>query len=284
MNIKYVNHNGKILNLAGDQYVINFDGIFDYDWQYKHTSFGSRGGRITKFYRDMLEKTVKIYVKAKTQHELDQNLRSFFETVEADVLETIPGRLVLDTEEYLICYLIASKKTLGSGVSVMICGAKIVTEIPFWCRDVLYHYGQNVAAGSPEVIIDPFLDYMYDYDYDYSSGTNVQTITNDFIAGTEGSHFEMTIYGYAEQPIVTIGDHPYQVHVTAQAAERIVIDSRTQTVKLHKPNGEIENIYRFRDKENSVFALIPPGVSTVSANAMFDLVIYQERSEPRWNL
>jgi hypothetical protein len=285
MKIRYENHNGEVLKLSEGNYILDPSGIFDYEWQYQSTNLGGHGGRISKFYRDLVEKDITLYVRGDTRRAFDGNLRDFFDVVEADVLETAPGRLVLDTGEYMICYLVASKKTFCSGVFTMISGARIVTEKPFWCRDVAYRYDPNrIDTEDQSGYVDPYLDYKFDYKYDYKRGTNIQTIHNDFIEGTQGNDFEMTIYGFVDQPLIMIGNNSYRVHTTIYPTERMVINSRNRTVKRYKPDGEIVDLFNFRDKTHSVFSKIAPGVGVVSSNAAFDLTVYQERSEPLWNL
>ena len=96
----------------------------------------------------------------------------------------------------------------------------------------------------------------------------------------------MVIYGPAVNPSVSIANHPYQVNITIEKGELLEIDSTKGTVYQITSKGQKISRFNERQKEPSVFEKIPPGGSLISWNGDFDLdvILYEERSEPRWSL
>lgn len=99
------------------------------------------------------------------------------------------------------------------------------------------------------------------------------------------SNFVTTIYGFAESPQVSIAGHPYRVETTIYEGERLVIDSKKGSVKKIGRLGEVVNCYNARQKDYSVFQKIPPGLNVFQWSGGFgvDIVLFDERSEPKWS-
>lgn len=95
----------------------------------------------------------------------------------------------------------------------------------------------------------------------------------------------LVIYGPVVNPQVIIGDKSYLVNIVLEQGERLEIDSRTRTVTKISKNGEQVNAFHNREKGKKFFKKIPPGRQKVVWSGKFDwdLVIYEERSEPRWS-
>lgn len=79
--------------------------------------------------------------------------------------------------------------------------------------------------------------------------------------------------------------HGGLVNIVLEQGERLEIDSRTRTVTKISKNGEQVNAFHNREKGKKFFKKIPPGRQKVVWSGKFDwdLVIYEERSEPRWS-
>ena len=106
-------------------------------------------------------------------------------------------------------------------------------------------------------------------------------IVNDHYAD---SNFLLTIYGPIVDPVLYIGGHEYSVTIVLEEGEYLEIDSAAGTVVKVKVSGERVNAFHNRSFESSVFEPIHPGGQDIgwSGRFAFDLVIYEERSEPRW--
>ena len=99
------------------------------------------------------------------------------------------------------------------------------------------------------------------------------------------ANFTLVIYGPVTNPQVTIGGNSYLVNIVLEQGERLEVDSRTRTVTKISKNGEHINAFHNREKGKTFFRKIPPGRQTVVWTGKFDwdLILYEERSEPRWN-
>ena len=97
--------------------------------------------------------------------------------------------------------------------------------------------------------------------------------------------FTLVIYGPVVNPQVIIGEKSYLVNIVLEQGERLEIDSHTRTVTKISKNGEQVNAFHNREKGKKFFKKIPPGRQKVVWSGKFDwdLVIYEERSEPRWS-
>lgn len=99
------------------------------------------------------------------------------------------------------------------------------------------------------------------------------------------ANFSLVIYGPVTNPAVNIGGQNYLANIVLETAERLEIDSRTETVTKVMANGERVNAFHNREKGETFFKRIPPGRQAVAWTGKFnwDLTIYEERSEPKWN-
>ena len=99
--------------------------------------------------------------------------------------------------------------------------------------------------------------------------------------------FKMIIYGPCTNPVIRINGHAYEVAAALYAGEYILIDSRDHTVYRYLIDGRKQNLFNQRNKESDLFQKVPAGRCAVLWNAAafgFDLILFQERSEPAWNL
>ena len=96
----------------------------------------------------------------------------------------------------------------------------------------------------------------------------------------------MIIYGPVVSPQVTIGSNTYLVNITLETGEYLRIDSRSRTIVKVLKNGEEMNEYHCRSKGREFFQKIQPGRQMIqwTGKFNFDLTVYEERSEPKWNV
>lgn len=300
---------GKEYGLVGDKMRATDGSMHKYEWDVEatETRYGEKVGRFTK--------KSTVYSVTLTFRGCISERKRFMDELtnafESDVANQNPGKIFFG-DYYIPCYIISSE----SGVSETwnnwsIKKIDIYCPYPFWCRDKTYHF-----LASPEQIIDANMreeidsvldnsevtpDYpyeypygfatrykpaikkvLYDYKYDYYRNHTVGKLDNDHFAGSD---FRMIVYGPCTHPEIRIGGNVYCVSTTLYDSEYMVIDSRGRTVTRYARNGVQENLFNARDKENNVFEKIPPGKSAVKWNAQypFDVILFQERSEPAWN-
>ena len=98
------------------------------------------------------------------------------------------------------------------------------------------------------------------------------------------TQFRMSIYGPVREPLVMINGCRYYVNVLLEENEYLEINSRVGTIYKTLNDGTKENCFHLREMDNAVFTPISPGRNRVSWSGeyRFDLTIFEERSEPKW--
>lgn len=261
------------VSLDREPYWMQTGDILDYEWAYT-----VRNKRIRGFDKDVTERSFLISVFGGTEEEYGQNWNHLHNVFEKDVREGTPGQLFFG-EHYLRCYIIASAKSEWE-YDCLISDNELtlVTDYPHWIREAKKQF---FPQDAPESEIG--LDYSYDYPYEYAlntAGTSIW-VTDHF----DSSEYQMTIYGPCSDPRVLINGYPIQVFDVLEANDYLIIDSRENTVMKYLANGTLQNLYDNRAKQQSIFEKIPGGNLMVNWNGSFgfDLTLYQERSEPKWN-
>ncbi len=275
MKIYYRNNYGQTIDFMDWPYKICSSDLFDYMWQYE--SQNSIRPRITRFYRNVDKKNVNIDVSARSLGDYNQALMHLLEVTEKDVLNLKPGRLYVD-DTYLSCYFLGSKKAeWHPGVAYLSNAFTLVFETGKWIREIKLSY----AVGGQVSGEESYMDYAYDYAYDYTSSSGWAALDNP---GYAQADFEMTIHGPCKNPEVLIAEHPYSVNCELLLGEYLRIDSLNRKVYKVRVNGEQVNQFHLRDREFSIFRKIPVGGCGVAWDGSFamDIVLYEERSEPRW--
>lgn len=300
---------GKNINLDKPPYWIQTGDFLDYSWEYEIS-----GKRIGKLRKTVQEKEFTLTVFGKTQEEYKKNVDTLHEAFEKDVLKNIPGKLYFG-EYYLSCFIYSSEKEdWECGCYSMDNTLKLVEAVPFWRRETIFQYlpqqkpaegdiqNPDISGGKHEgekiengaMVRDFPFDFLkpsnlkityplFGFPFDLVRTYGRKTLNNESFMD---ANFIMTIYGFVDNPNIQIAGHPYTVYATVYEGERLVIDSVAGTVKKIGRLGEETNLYNARRKDYSVFQKIPPGVQTVSWPGTYgvDILIYDERSEPKWSL
>ena len=231
------------------------------------------GKRISSFGKDVaIYKTTLVFHG--TEISRAQQIAQLHEEFESDIRTMQPGRIIWG-DWYADCYIV------GSSTDPAECDwtendINIYCANPFWIKEEERSFEKQDAPP----VSQTFLDYTYDYNYDYylaAIGTQKWIRTFPF-----ASEFKMYIYGPVSNPRIAINGYPYQINDTLEATEYVVIDSRANTVTKYLASGTTANIFDKRNKEESVFEPIPGGTLSLNWTGLFgfDLVIYDERSEP----
>ena len=281
----------------------------DYKWipEEKEQVFGDIVDRFKK-------KAATYEITLTFRGELEERMKRMDEITtlfENDISSNNPGKIYFG-DYYIKCFVTESE----SGVSETwnnwsIKKINIYCPYPFWCRDKTYHYyasTEQIIDSAGKDTIDEILDnvsqdpeyprdYPYgyitrykpatrrvlrDYAYDYYKNHTIGRLDNDHFAETA---FRIIVYGPCTHPEIRIGDNLYRVSTVLYDSEYLVIDSRERTIMKYGRNGVQTNLFNARDKENYIFQKIPAGKQTVKWNAQypFDVILYQERSEPAWS-
>lgn len=278
MRIYYVNSQNVKLDLTTWPYRAQTGDIYNWAWSYESMTNASRnGGKITRFYRGITDKTLTISVAAARRADYYNALKRLFETTERDVVTGSPGRLYVD-EYYLSCYIKGSQKTMWeSGSGYLVNTLSIVSEYPMWRKETTYSFVQSPILSSDNK------RYPYRYGWRYANGLTDQEIQNAHYADSD---FKLVISGPVLNPLVNIDSNIYRVDALLLAGEYLVIDSATRTIDKVQVDGGKVNMFNQRSKEYDVFAKVLPGRHKVSWDGTFDfdLTLYAERSEPAWTI
>ena len=276
INLKYINHLNEELDLSDWPFVIQPENLFDYTWSYNATETNRRGGKISNIYRNVTEISLDIAIHADTEADFMEAMERFFSIVEKDVLANTPGQLVLDDDQYLTGYILASQNQHWSeGIRTNIKGVKFVSEYPFWCRDNIFEF--SGASGGHDIQYG-FLDYPYDYAYDYYP-TDIAAILDNSSLGE--LDFEIRVNGPATDPSISIGYNTYQVDTTLVTGDTLVINSKEKSIINYHADGTRDNL--INDRTEGIFNKIPPGKLSIVKNvSAFTIVLFEERSEPEW--
>lgn len=132
------------------------------------------------------------------------------------------------------------------------------------------------------------LDYPHDYEHDYKPTTRNATAHNP---QPTAMPFQMTIFGPATAPAITIGGNRYKLttDIPSGAFATIVGIAGRKSVTLTAENGDVTDIFAKAERGdgldggNYIFQPIPPGDSPVEWRGFgFDLTVFEEESEPPW--
>lgn len=270
-NIKYVNSQGNVLEFGKKYIFANENDLRDYQWIYD-----SDRKSVENFRKKITEKTLPIAICCPTPRICRNVKNDMFELFEQDIINEVPGKLYIGGY-YLECFIYASDKSEYLVGPYTKLSLKVVTVADAWVKEDLKEYRykdipvDETGRGYP---------YGYEYDYTASPGYAAQVANDSF----SESEFILTIYGYAQNPAISIGGHTYILNYTIQAGERVEIDSKKQTIKLFKLNGATVNLFRYRNRGSDIFQKIKSGKQVVYWNSTFnfDLLLKAERSEPLW--
>ena len=270
--IKYINHINETLDFGTKKLFVNENDLRDFAWEVT-----SKNNRISGFSKGIVKKTIPIIMKVDTVEEGIRLRNKLFEVFEKDVLAVKHGKIIIG-DYYLKCFVTESTKSeylIHKGY--MRIDVKVTTDFPYWVKETTtkFNYSKAGAMGKN-------LDYNRDYPSDYASNLIGTTLNNTNFAV---SNFKMYIFGACESPVVTIAGHNYAVNVSLSANEFLTIDSVNKTIVKTLSNGRTENCFNLRDKSSYIFEKIPSGNLNVSSSAdfKFDVVLLEERGEPKWN-
>lgn len=286
MDFYYVNNRGDRIDLSDYPYIFQEGNLLNWTYSYSTDSLPTRD--VTYGYK-MAAKTIPVKVAVLCDYTIPLEERKeqwkeavdhLADVVQTDVIDGKDGRLYTDTGFYLSCKIIGSEKTdWRMGLPIMFNTLTILSDNPVWIREETKEFFSQSEVPAPE---NGFLDYEYDYEYDYTA--QKIGISDWYIDHYQANEFKMTIFGPCVNPRILVNGYPYEVFDTLEAGEYIVIDSRDNSVVKHLVNGTTQNVYDLRAKDQSVFEPIPSGYLNISWSGAFgfEITLYIERGEPRW--
>jgi hypothetical protein len=308
-SVVYQNHRGEEFGNEDYKILIPTSSLRDYEWEYTERS---NVAKVKKIKRKLREIDLQLYIFTKTEKENAELKNKLYEIVEEDIISMQEGKLYLN-DYYLSGYIMASKKKiLSKDPRYSSIGLTFVSD-GMWTKDIELHVEEQIPEetrtqnpatikyvnGStpkelPKGVMYPDFKYeyfkegyntfyapQYDYPHDYIKVVGKYAIVN---SGFGESDFTLTIWGTCTNPLVMIGNNTYQVNTILTSGERLVIDSKKKTIEKIDLTGGVVNCFNDRNKSYNIFQKIPEGTVPVVYNARYaiDLVVYEERSEPKW--
>lgn len=266
--IRYINHINEEINFGANGIFVNQNDLHDYAWSYQ-----TENNKVSNFFRSISTKTLPVVVA--DSEEGYSKINSLMECAEKDVLAQKRGKIYIG-EYYLLCYITGSKKTnYAQKKGYMNIELTILTDMPYWVKEINSSFSNSGSSGGKN------LDFAFDFPYDFASSSNVKNIVNTSFADAD---FKIIIYGQATDPSINIGGHSYGVTGHLGMLEYLTIDSKNKTIILTKADGTQVNWFKNRNKNSYIFQKIPSNENAVtwSGDYKFDIVLYEERSEPKW--
>lgn len=277
MIIKYVNSIGKTIILNSKELKIKEANFHNYAWRYSYKE-KNIGIYVNKFSKNEAKYPVTLCAYGSLDKRKEV-FNSFLDVTEYDVARNTPGKLWYD-DWYLECFIIESStvpnKNYYTEREIMIMGPS--SE---WVKEnkIIFLGKSNIQTVSDVSNADYPRDYLYDYESKVSKGT----IINE---GYANEDFKMTIYGPAINPAVMIGKNLYQIYTEVKESEYLVIDTQNAIVAQYDKYGVETPKWNARHKDYQIYEKIPVGINDViwPGDFGFDIITYEKRSEPRWNL
>lgn len=303
--IYYINSTGEKINFDGPEYEIADMDVFKHEFAYKQENY-----RVKEIKAKPQIYTIETNISKNASEDWCELYDKMLGVFNKDLATEKNGRMWINGS-YIPCYIYASElEETWDDYGFNVATLKIVPDYPYWCKEKSYSFKLNEKQITDTVEkeeISDILDstsqnpdypwdykrsfrsrykpakkrYLRDYSYDFCDNHTIRKIDNDHFAE---SAFKMIIYGPCTHPFIQIGDHIYEVDTTLYDSEYLVIDSRERTVIKYTRYGATENLFNARSKEYNVFEKIQSGKQKVkwSTTYAFDLILYQERSEPLW--
>ena len=301
--LKYKNHVNEVFEFGKDGIFVDTNELHDYEW-----NVTKKGNRIASLDYSISKRKLPVVIVCDTEEKGIAARNKLLEVVEKDVLAMKHGKIIIG-DYYFKCFVTKSqKKDYLLTKRHMILTLTLTTDFPYWVKESKHSFSTKTAAidsvisqedsaltiesgvsvyqiGSTLAIRSVSggtnLDYNYDHPFDYSAGVNIKEVNNTGFVGTD---FRIIIYGACENPSVFIGGHEYNVNCVIGEGEYLTIDSVTKKIFLTATDGTVTNKFNDRSRESYIFEKIPPGRNAVTWEGEFgfDIILLEERSEPRW--
>ncbi len=278
MQIYFLSAEGNRIDFDGRTYGISEMNIFQHQ-----LSYDTKNGKIINFKRDIIEREIEINISDDAVGTWQEHYEYIQDIFDRDNFNNERGKLFVNGY-YLMCNIYAGEveDQFRNWCDFQTCVLKIVSDYPVWIKETTCQYLPEKPNPVEYATLEKGILFP-EFPFDFYSEKGEKTLFNPSF---KDSNFILTIYGFAENPQITIAGHPYRVETTVYEGERLVIDSIKRTVKKIGRLGDIADRYNARGKEKRVFQKIPPGTNTFQWSGGFgvDITLFDERSEPKWNL
>jgi hypothetical protein len=273
--IKFENHIKESMDWGSCGIYVNYNDLHDYSWNYT-----SDNNKISAFNKGIVKKSIPVIIACSSEEEGIAMKNRLLEICEKDVLAMQHGKIVIG-DYFLKCFITGSKKKkylMHKGY--LETTLTLTTDFPQWVKESTVTFGVMGSGSGIEEGKRNF-DFNFDFPFDYASEMTNKKVNN---TGFVPSNFKLVVYGACINPSVHIAGHTYQVNVEVGEGEYLTIDSLEKTIILTKYDGTTQNCFNNRNRDSYIFEKIPSGdnVVTWEGNFGFDVILLEERSEPKW--
>lgn len=268
----YKNHLNETFEFGKNGVFVSESDLHDYEW-----TIQKQGSRLTGLEYGITKRKLPVVIVCDTEETGIETRNRLFEITEKDALAMEYGRIILG-DYYFRCIVTKSqKKDYLKTKRLLTLTLTLTTDRPYWCREESFTFLPSVSTLSAGKISDYPMDYPMDY---HTVVANTELYNGGFVP----SNFRLIIYGEVSNPVVYIGGHAYEVACDIGDGEHLTIDSASKTVTLTALDGTTTNKFNDRGRESYVFEKIKPGANAVTWDGGFgfDVVLLEERSEPKW--
>lgn len=271
-NFKHINSQGEVLDFLSLGIYANENELRDYEW-----SVTTENNLIAGFSRGVVNRTIPFMFYCNEDKAVEIK-NQFYEHFDIDIITFKPGYFQINEYKFY-CYITQNKKSnyLRSKRYLEI-EIQVTSDRPSWVKEDIYSFFGNQVTN-----IKADSEKMYSYSYPYTYGRNLGS--SELLLDTLGSNeFKLIVYGPVSNPSITIGENLYNVNIDLNVSEYLTIDSKEREIYVTDIYGNKENVFNKRNKENYIFSKINKGNQSVlwSGGFGFDIIIYDERSEPKW--
>lgn len=270
--IKYVGAQGEVYDLRTETVRITKGDFHSFKWKsnIKKTNYG----HTVDFEKEQTIYTISINFRGNEIRKIEE-MNGFIDILERDVENVTPATLWINgmhTKGFAISCKSGPSEDNETWSRIEF---EFWSENSVWIGEELFRYTKTSVKSTNN------RRYPYKYANRYANGLNLSRVINRY---KKDANFLLRVYGPAKNPMVVIGERKYQVNVTLEVGELIEVNTVTRAVEKVSAKGIRENAFHYRAKRESVFNKIKPGTQNVSWSGLFDfdLIVYDERREPRW--
>lgn len=269
--LKYKNHENEVFEFGRDGVFVNIGSVHDYSW-----TVNKKNNRISSITYGVQTRKLPVVIICGTDEEGIAARNRLMEVFEKDVLAFQYGKIIIG-DYYFRCFVTKSeKKNYLSSDKYMTLNLTLTTDLPYWVKETSTIF-QPASSSSGTT----GLDYGFEYPFDYGNAMDSKALVN---TGFMPSNFRLIVNGPCSNPAVYVAGHLYKVNCDILSGQYLTIDSANKAVTLTANDGTVTNVFSSRDKDSYIFEKIPSGSSPVtwSGDFTFEIVLLEERSEPKW--
>lgn len=269
----YKNHVNEVFEFGKDGIFVDMNDLHDYEWNVQ-----KKGNRISGLDYSITKKKLPVVIICDTEAQGIATRNRLLEVVEKDVLAMQHGKIIIGNY-YFKCFVTKSQKSnyLMTKRHLELT-LTLTSDFPYWVKETTYVFrkvSEDVGSEGQN------FDFNFDFPYDYYSGLGAKEMNN---TGFVGANFRMVVYGACTNPAVYVAGHLYQVKCEVGASEYLTIDSSAKKIFITHNDGSTTNVFNLRNRDSYVFEKIPAGNNAVTWEGEYgvDIVLMEERSEPKW--